>query len=120
VSSDTLRFQIHEYADNPVRFYCQASATIASGRVYGQGVLCAGGRTLRLYTRSGNWNLFTVPNYLAGELSVSARSAALGDVIRAGESRAYFVSYRDPVVPRGCPATSTFNATQTGVVTWSP
>jgi len=29
------------------------------------------------------------------------------------------VYYRDPVVPGGCPASSTFNATQTGRVAWS-
>ncbi len=48
------------------------------------------------------------------------RSAELGDLIRAGESRWYQVVYRDPVVLGGCPASSTFNATQSGVVTWAP
>jgi hypothetical protein len=41
-------------------------------------------------------------------------------VIQAGESRWYLVYYRDPIVLGGCPATSTFNATQTGQVTWWP
>jgi hypothetical protein len=35
-------------------------------------------------------------------------------------SHYYLVYYRDPIVLGGCPASSTFNATQTGMVTWSP
>jgi hypothetical protein len=50
---------------------------------------------------------------------VSARSAAQGDVIQAGQSRWYVVAYRDPVVLGGCPATSTFNVTQSGRIDWS-
>ena len=120
VSSDSLVFQVHEYGRDTLRFFLQGSTTIASGVVYGQGVRCAGGRILRLYTRSGPWRTFSVPNHDAGELPVTARSAALGDVIRAGETRAYFVSYRDATVLGGCPTSRTFNATQTGVVNWAP
>jgi len=60
------------------------------------------------------------PNFGAGEPQVSVRSAALGDMILPGQSRWYLVYYRDPVVLGGCPASSTFNATQTGRVDWSP
>jgi hypothetical protein len=41
-------------------------------------------------------------------------------VIQPGQSRWYLVYYRDPVVLGGCPASSTFNATQTGRVDWNP
>jgi hypothetical protein len=41
-------------------------------------------------------------------------------VIPPGGTRFYFVTYRDPFVLGGCPATSTFNATTIGRVTWSP
>lgn len=51
---------------------------------------------------------------------MSERSAALGDSIQPGQSRWYFVFYRDPLVLGGCAASSTFNATQTGQVTWLP
>jgi hypothetical protein len=44
----------------------------------------------------------------------------VGDIIHAGEMRYYLVYYRDPTVLGGCPATSTFNATQTGEVLWWP
>ena len=51
---------------------------------------------------------------------MTVRSAALGAPIPAGQSRWYLVYYRDPNVLGGCPAISTFNATQTGRVTWWP
>jgi hypothetical protein len=35
-------------------------------------------------------------------------------------ARALDVYYRDPNVLGGCPATSTFNATQSGQVSWWP
>lgn len=38
----------------------------------------------------------------------------------AGESRDCLVYYCDPLVLGGCAATSTFNSTQTGSVSWWP
>jgi hypothetical protein len=55
-----------------------------------------------------------------GDPSVHARSAQLGDPIQPGEHRYVSVYYRDPHVLGGCPATSTFNSTQTLDVTWAP
>jgi hypothetical protein len=60
------------------------------------------------------------PDFGAGDPPVSARSEATGDSIQPGQSRWYFVYYRDPIVLGGCSASSTFNATQTGLVVWSP
>jgi hypothetical protein len=85
--------------------------------------LSADGRYVAFVSRSSNLvpgGSITAPSYGAGDLQVSARSAALGDTILAGQSRWYLVYYRDPIVLGGCPASSTFNATQTGRVTWSP
>jgi hypothetical protein len=52
----------------------------------------------------------TLPDFTAGDPTISARSAALGNPIFAGRSRWYLVYYRDPVELGGCPATSTFNS----------
>jgi hypothetical protein len=73
----------------------------------------------RLYTKTASGGSITAPDFGAGDPTVSARSAALGDVISAGQSRWYLVYYRDPVVLGGCPANSTFNATQTAQIDWS-
>ena len=86
---------------------------------YGQGVRCAGLPLERLFAKHAVAGSFTAPDFGAGDPSVSARSAAKGDVIQPGQSRWYLVYYRDPIVLGGCPASSTFNATQTGRVDWS-
>jgi len=46
----------------------------------------------------------------------SSSESVKGNPISAGQSRWYLVFYRDPIVLGGCPASSTFNATQTGQV----
>jgi len=86
--------------------------------VFGQGVRCAGGSLKRLYTKTAVGGDTIAPDFAAGDPAISTRSAALGDVIQPGESRWYLVYYRDPIVLGGCPSGSTFNATQTGQVTW--
>jgi hypothetical protein len=83
-------------------------------------VLCARAPLKRMYTKQASAGSITAPNLAQGDPSVSTRSAALGDPIQAGTSRWYLVYYRDPLVLAGCPASSTFNATQTGRVTWMP
>ena len=98
----------------------QGTTLVANGSVYGQGVRCLGGTLKRLFTKSASGGSITAPNFGAGDATVSARSAAKGNPINAGQSRWYLVFYRDPTVLGGCPAGSTFNATQTGQVTWSP
>jgi hypothetical protein len=98
----------------------QCNAFLGNGLVYGQGVRCAGGATKRLFVKTAVAGSITAPDFGAGDPTVSARSAAKGDVIRPGQSRWYLVYYRDPIVLGGCPASSTFNATQTGQVTWWP
>ena len=70
--------------------------------------------------RLGGPSFTSVCDAGVGDPQVSVRSAALGDTIQPGQSRWYLVYYRDPIVLSGCPASSTFNATQTGQVTWSP
>ena len=89
-----------------------------TNQVFGMGVRCAGGVLKRLYTKTASAGAISAP--APGDPSVSARSAALGDALSAGATRYYLVYYRDPVVMGGCPATSTFNATQSGAVTWRP
>jgi hypothetical protein len=117
---DDLVFTTSGEKPSALSIVLQGDLLIAPGAVYGQGVRCVGGALKRLYTKSASGGSITAPQLSAGDLSVSARSAATGDPILAGESRWYLVYYRDPTVLGGCPSTSTFNATQTGEVIWSP
>jgi len=96
----------------------QGTVALTPGFAFGMGVRCVGGSLRRLYVETASGGSIGVPN--SSEPSVSARSAALGDAIQAGEHRFYQVYYRDPFVLGGCASTSTFNATNAVDVPWSP
>jgi hypothetical protein len=120
VSSDSLVFTTGGEKPAEASVLVQGDALVASGVVYGQGVRCAGGSLKRLYTTTAFDDGIFAPDWSAGDAPVSIRSAALGSPILPGESRWYFVSYRDPIVLGGCPPASTFNSTQTVIASWSP
>jgi len=119
LSTDSLVFATSGERPTALSIVLQGNAVASSGIVFGQGVRCASGSLKRLYTRNASGGGITAPDPAAGDPTVSARSAATGDPIQAGESRWYSVYYRDPIVLGGCASTSTFNATQTGAVGWS-
>jgi hypothetical protein len=120
LSADSLVFTTSAERATATSILLQGTATAASGIVYGQGVRCVAGTLKRLFTKTASGGSITAPDWSVFDPTVSSRSAAKGDVIQAGQSRWYLVYYRDPTVLGGCPATSTFNATQTGRVTWWP
>ena len=117
---DSLVFATSGEKPTALSIVTQWTGTSASGVVFGQGVRCTSGTFKRLYTKTAASGSITAPDFNLGDQEVSGRSAALGNVILAGQSRWYLVYYRDPSVLGGCPATSTYNATQTGRVDWSP
>jgi Tol biopolymer transport system component len=119
LSIDSLVFTTGGQVPSSLSLLLQGNAVLPSGVVYGQGLRCAGGTLKRLFIKTSQAGSVTAPDFGAGDSTVSARSSNLGDSIQPGESRWYFVYYRDMTVLGGCPATSTFNATQAGRVTWS-
>jgi len=118
LAADTVVFATTGERPTATSIVVQGSALAASGIVFGQGVRCFGGVLKRLYVKTASGGSVTAPQ--PGDPSVSARSAALGDTIVSGSNRWYGVYYRDPTVLGGCPASRTFNATQTQQVAWSP
>ena len=120
LATDTLVFTTSDERPTATSILLQGTTAIAGGAIYGQGVRCLGGTLKRLFTKAASGGSITAPDFGAGDPTVSAQSALKGDVIQPGQSRWYLVYYRDPMVLGGCPATSTFNATQTGRVAWSP
>jgi hypothetical protein len=52
-----------------------------------------------------------------GDLSISARSAALGDVIPVGATRSYFAYYHD-TDPAFCSTGGSFNASNAVSIVW--
>ncbi len=120
LSQDTLVFTTAGEKPTATSIVLQGTIQVSSGVPYGQGVRCVGGTLKRLFVKAASGGSITAPDFAAGDPSVSARSAARGDVIGAGQSRFYLVFYRDPVVLGGCPASRTFNTTQSGRVDWLP
>jgi uncharacterized membrane protein len=116
LAADSLVFTAVREKPTALTILIQGPGFTAGGAVFGQGVRCVSGSLKRLYVKTASAGTITAPG--PGDLSVHARSAALGDTIGAGSDRYYFAYYRDPIVLGGCPATSTFNATQAGKVTW--
>jgi hypothetical protein len=119
LASDSLVFATSGERPTAASILLQGDAPIAAGIVFGQGVRCTAGSLTRLFTKLASGGSIHAPDFGAGDPSVSARSAALGDTIQPGQSRWYLVYYRDPVVLGGCSAASTFNTTQTGRIDWS-
>jgi len=121
LSSDSLVLRTTGERPTALSVVMQGNGVASGGAVFGQGVRCVGGTIIRrLFSQSAVDGSVAMPNFQAGEPSVSARSAEKGDKIAPGESRWYLVYYRDPNVLGMCPASWTFNATQTGQVTWAP
>jgi len=118
LAADTLVFQSSGERATASSLLLQGTPVNPAGALYGQTRRCVAGSLKRLFVKSASGGSITAPG--AGDPTISARSAALADPISAGQSRFYLVFYRDPTVLGGCPAASTFNATQGGRVTWSP
>jgi hypothetical protein len=95
----------------------QGSASVAPAS-FGDGLRCVGGSLKRLYTHSAIGGVVTAPQ--AGDLSISARSAVLGDVIPPGATRYYQVLYRDGS-PAFCaaPQGSSFNLSNGLAIDWA-
>lgn len=119
LASDTLTLTTTGETPTAASIVLQGDAFAGAGAVFGQGVRCVDGTLKRMYVRTASGGSVSVPNFGSGDPTVSARSAALGDPIQPGQSRWYSVYYRAAVVLGGCPASSTYNTTQTCRVTWS-
>ena len=97
--------------------YLQGTALLAEGVVFGDGVRCVGGTLKRLAVKASVGGASQFP--AAGDPSISARSAALGDAFGPGAVRYYQTYFRDPdPVFCAAPAGNTWNATNGGRIVW--
>jgi hypothetical protein len=95
----------------------QGTTTI-SPVFFGDGLRCTGGALKRLYEKNAVGGVVSVPQ--AGDLSISARSAQLGDVIASGSTRYYYTYYRDPSTTFcATPPGNTWNVTNNLAVVWT-
>jgi hypothetical protein len=82
--------------------------------VFGDGVRCVSGSLKRLYVKNASSGAVSAPQ--PGDLSITARSAELGDTIQPGDTRYYQVYYRDSNLTF-CPPDA-FNVTNAIRVGW--
>lgn len=100
-------------------FFTGSGALSATGIAHAAGVRCVATGLKRLYSGSASAGAISRPGM--GDPSVSARTAAVGAPISAGETRHYFNIYRDPGAATPCGDTaSTVNLTNSGSLTWAP
>jgi len=100
LGNDTLVLSVSGTTPSSPGLYFQGSAAI-SPTVFGDGLRCAGGTLTRLFTRQASGGASSVP--ALGDPTLSARSAAGGDVLAPGTTRIYQVTYRD-LASGFCPA----------------
>lgn len=116
LSADTLHFTATGELPSALSIVLQGNTPIGPA-LFGDGLRCAGGTLKRLYVKSASGGVVNAPQ--GADLSVSARSAALGDPIGGGTFRFYQVYYRDsnasfcPDPPGG-----TFNVSNGLTVAW--
>jgi hypothetical protein len=114
VHPDTLVLEATGLVSNTLSLLFQGSASI-SPIVFGDGVRCVGGSLKRLYAKLSDGGGF-VQYPGPGDLSLSARSAYVGDPLALGATRWYQVYYRDPNVTYCGPAL--FNASSGLMIPW--
>jgi hypothetical protein len=90
---DTIVLSAFGELPSVLSIFLQGNAVQSPPAIFGDGLRCAGGSLKRLYTKHAVAGVVTAPE--VGDPSISARSAALGDVIPPGGQRIHQVYYRD-------------------------
>jgi hypothetical protein len=113
---DTIVLHSSGELPHALSIFLQGDA-VAMPQAFGDGWLCTTGLALPLFVKPASSGNATAP--AAGDPSVTARSAALGDTIAPGTTRYYQTYYRDPK-PTFCPAPvgGTWNVTNGVKITW--
>ncbi len=115
-SPDTVVFAATGELPTAFTLFVQGDAATPAAS-FGDGLRCVAGNLKRLYEKHASGGQALAPG--AGDLSVTARSAALGDPIVPGAVRHYFAYYRDPAAGFCPPPTGgTFNATNAFTIVW--
>ena len=116
LSADTVHLTASGEKPTATSVLLQGGATVNSLH-YGDGLRCVGGTLKRLYTHNAVGGAVTMPQ--GADATISARSAASGDVIQAGSTRNYQIYFRDPSATF-CPTPngSTFNISNAIAILW--
>ena len=116
-SPDSVVLAASGMPSTALSLFMQGNSPQYGGLLFGDGVRCAAGLLKRLGSHTSSGGASTYPGI--GDLSISARSAALGDPFGPGATRYYQTFYRNPA-PTFCPTPpgNTFNITNGVIVHW--
>jgi len=116
-SPDTVVLTSTRELPTSLSVFLQGDAQNANAFLFGDGLRCVSGSLKRLYSKNASAGTVSAPG--VSDLSITAQSAAKGDVIAPGSTRYYQVYYRDPD-PTFCPppAGDFFNVSNGLVVVW--
>jgi hypothetical protein len=116
-SPDTLVLTQVDTLASSLSIFSKGTLELGSPVLFGDGLRCVGGALKRLYAKSAVAGTASAP--APGDLSISARSAELGDPLSPGMVRYYYVYYRD-ANPGFCaaPQGNTFNVGNALRVPW--
>jgi hypothetical protein len=116
-SPDTLSLISSAEPSSSLSIFLQGDSLRPAPRLFGDGILCLGGQLRRMYLANAVAGTVQAPG--PGDLSITQRSAALGDPIAPGSVRNYQVWYRDRVASFCTQsAGSTFNISNGLRVVW--
>jgi len=117
LAADTVQFSSSGELPTALTIFLQGTVNQSPAAIFGDGLRCTGGNLKRLYVKSAVGGVASAP--LAGDPSVRAQSANLGDPIPAGSTRYYQAYYRDANATF-CPAPSgnTFNISSGLSILW--
>jgi hypothetical protein len=114
---DTVVLIATDVLPSALSIFLQGDAQTPTGIVFGDGVRCVSGHLKRLSSKNAVSGVVSYPQ--AGDLSITARSAQLGDTILPGSMRYYQTYYRDPNLAFcPSPAGNTWNVTNAIAVQW--
>jgi hypothetical protein len=116
-SPDTLVLTSSFELPTALSIFLQGNAVAAGGALFGDGVRCVGGSLKRIGVKSAVGGTATYPQ--AGDPSISAMSAALGDPIAPGSTRYYQTYYRDANLAFcAAPSGDSFNISGGQIIQW--
>lgn len=101
---------------NVISLLYEGTTPISAGVAWGDGVICTGGPFYLLNAQVSNGGIYHWP--VPGTTGVSAMAISLGDPLSSGQTRHYFVAYRD-----SCPSFCTSSLRQKSnswSLTWTP
>ena len=114
---DTVVLTASDMIANASCIFLQSDVQAPNGVVFGDGVRCVTGSIRRMYTKTASGGTASAPG--AGDPSISARSALLGDTIAPGSQRYYQVYYRDlDGTFCAAPVGDDWNVTNGAIVNW--